>query len=130
VTENVNESFMWKKKMKTRRQLARQLHITFLLSSGARLDWTRLTKGIPNPDSTHKVYMSKTLSQETMFSNVDFLPWSLSNIPLRSSTPALLNKRTSCACGQPHRIRTGFVLCVDLESNLDLVSKISPLSHH
>jgi hypothetical protein len=88
------------------------------------------SKGTPNPDSTHRVYMSKTLSQETMFSNVDFLPWSLCNIPLGSSTPALLNKRTSCACGQPHGIRTGFVLCVDLESNLDLVSKISPLSHH
>jgi hypothetical protein len=87
-------------------------------------------KGTPNPDSTHRVYMSKTLSQETMLSNVDFLPWSLSNISLGYSTPALLNKRTSCACGQPHGIRTGFVLCVDLESNLDLVSKISPLSHH
>jgi hypothetical protein len=54
----------------------------------------------------------------------------LSNIPLGSFTPALLNKRTSCACGQPHGIRMGFVLCVDLESNLDLISKISPPSHH
>jgi hypothetical protein len=34
-------------------------------------------KGTPNPDSTHRVYMSKTLSQETMFSNANFLPWSL-----------------------------------------------------
>jgi hypothetical protein len=72
------------------------------------------TKGTPNPDSTHRVYMSKTLSQETMFSNADFLPWSLSNIPLGSSTPTLLNKRTSSACRQPHGIRTGFVVCVDL----------------
>jgi hypothetical protein len=87
-------------------------------------------EGTPNPDSTHGVYISKTLSQETIFSNADFLPWSISNIPLGSSTPALLNKRTHRACGQSHGIRMGFVLRVDLESNLDLVSKFSPLSHH
>jgi hypothetical protein len=87
-------------------------------------------KGTPNPDSTHGVYILKTLSQETILSNVDFLAWSLSNIPLGSSTLALLNKSTHRACGQPHEIRTGFVLCEDLESNLDLVSKFSPLSHH
>jgi hypothetical protein len=62
--------------------------------------------------------------------NANFLPWSLSNIPLGSSTPALLNKRTHRACGQPHGIRTDFVLRVDLESNLDLVSKFSHLSNH
>jgi hypothetical protein len=72
----------------------------------------------------------KTLSQETIFSNANFLTWSLSNIPLGSSTPALLNKRTHHACGQPHGIRTDFVLREDLESNLDLVSKFSPISHH
>jgi hypothetical protein len=87
-------------------------------------------KGTPNPDSTHRVYMSKTLSQEIMFCNADFLPWSLSNIPFGSSTPALLNKMTRRASGQPHGIRTSFVLRVDLESNLDWVSKFSPLSHH
>jgi hypothetical protein len=65
-----------------------------------------------------------------MFSNAYFLPWSLSNIPLGSSTPALLNKMTRRACGQPHEIRTGFALRVDLECNLNLVSKFSPLSHH
>jgi hypothetical protein len=65
-------------------------------------------------------YISKTLLQETIFSDVDFLLWSLSNIPFRSSTPALLNKRTHRVCGQPHGIRTAFVLRVDLESNLDL----------
>jgi hypothetical protein len=54
----------------------------------------------------------------------------LSNIPLGSSTPALLNKRTHHACGQPHGIRTDFILREDLESNLDLVSKFSLLSHH
>jgi hypothetical protein len=59
-----------------------------------------------------------------------FLAWSLSNISLGSSTPALLNKRTHHACGQPHGIRTGFILREDLESNLDLVFKFSPLSHH
>jgi hypothetical protein len=74
--------------------------------------------------------ISRRLSQETIFSNANFLAWSLSNIPLRSSTPTLLYKRTHHACGQPHRIRTGFVLREDLESNLDLVSKFSPLSHH
>jgi hypothetical protein len=74
--------------------------------------------------------MSKTLSQDIMFSNADFLPWLLSNIPLVSSTPALLNKMTRCTSGQSHGIRTGFVLRVDLESKLDLVSKFSPLSHH
>jgi hypothetical protein len=68
----------------------------------------------------------KTLSQETIFSNANFLAWSLSNIPLGSSTPALLNKRAHHACGQPHGIRTSFVLREDLESNLDLVSKFSP----
>jgi hypothetical protein len=88
------------------------------------------TKGTPNPDSTHGIYISKTLSQETKFSNADFLPWSLSSIPLRSSTPALLNKMTHHACRQPHGIYTDFVLRVDLESNLDLVSKFSSLSHH
>jgi hypothetical protein len=62
----------------------------------------------------------------SIFSNANFLPWSLSNIHLRFSTPALLNKRTHRTRG----IRTGFVLRVDLASNLDLVSKFSPLSHH
>jgi hypothetical protein len=81
-----------------------------------------------NPDSTHGAYISKTLSQETIFSDADFLSWSLSNIPLGSFAPALLNKRTHRACGQPHESRTGFILRVDLESNLDLVSKFSPLS--
>jgi hypothetical protein len=90
----------------------------------------RIPKGTPNPDSTHGVYISKTLSQETIFSNANFLPWSVSNIPLGSSTLALLNKRTHRACGQPHGIRTDLVLRVDLESNLDLISKFSPLSHH
>jgi hypothetical protein len=52
------------------------------------------------------------------------------NISLGFSTPAFLNKRTHRVCGQPHGIRTDFVLRVDLESNLDLVSKFSPLSHH
>jgi hypothetical protein len=75
-----------------------------------------VSKGIPNSNSTHGVYISKTLSQETIFSNADFLLWSLSSIPLGSSTPALLNKRTHRTCGQPHGIRTGFVLRVDLES--------------
>jgi hypothetical protein len=51
-------------------------------------------RGTLNPDSTNRVYISKTLSQETKFSNADFLSWSLSNIPLGSSTPALLNKMT------------------------------------
>jgi hypothetical protein len=87
-------------------------------------------EGTPNPDSTHGVYISKTLSQETIFSNANFLVWSLFNIPLGSFTPALLNKRTHHACGQPHGIRTGFVLREDLESNLDLISKFSPLSHY
>jgi hypothetical protein len=72
----------------------------------------------------------KTLSQKTIFSDADFLQWSLSNIHLGCSTPALLNKRTHHARGQPHGIRTDFVLRVDLESNLDLVSKFSTLSHH
>jgi hypothetical protein len=71
-----------------------------------------------------------TLSQETIFSNANFLVWSLSNIPIGSSTPVLLNKRIHHACGQPYEIRTDFVLREDLESNLDLVSKFSPLSHH
>jgi hypothetical protein len=87
-------------------------------------------KGTPNPDSTHGVYISKTQSQQTIFSNAKFLAWSLYNIPLGSFTPALLNKRLHHACGQPQGIRTGFVLREDLESNLDLVSKFSPLSHH
>jgi hypothetical protein len=50
--------------------------------------------GIPNPDSTHKIYMSKTISQETMASNADFVSWSLSNISVGSSALNLLNKRT------------------------------------
>jgi hypothetical protein len=85
----------------------------------------RPPNGTPNPDSTHGVYISNTLSQKTIFSNADFLPLSLSNIPLGSSTQALLNKRTHHTCGQPQGIRAGFVLRVDLESNLDLVSKAS-----
>jgi hypothetical protein len=70
-------------------------------------------RATPNPDSTHGVYILKTLSQKTIFSDADFLPWSLSNIHLGSSTPALLNKRTHHARGQPHGIRTDFVLRVD-----------------
>jgi hypothetical protein len=88
------------------------------------------SEGTPNPDSTYGVYILKTLSQETIFSNANFLAWSLPNIPLGYSTPALLNKRTHHTCEQPHGIRTGFVLREDLESNLDLVSKFSLLSHH
>jgi hypothetical protein len=91
---------------------------------------TENTKGTTNPESTHGVYTSKTLSQETTFSNADFLPCSLSNIHLGSSTPVLLNKRTHRACGQPNGIRTDFVLRVDFKSNLDLVSKFSLVSHH
>jgi hypothetical protein len=56
-----------------------------------------------------------------MFSNADFLPWSLYNIPLKYSAPVLLNKRTLRAYGLPHGIRTGFVLRVDLVSNLEQV---------
>jgi hypothetical protein len=81
--------------------------------------WAEVFLGTPNPDSTHGVYISKTLSQETILSNADFLAWSLSNIPLGCSTPALLNKSTHRACGQPHEIHTGFVFREDLESNLD-----------
>jgi hypothetical protein len=50
--------------------------------------------GIPNPDFTHKIYMSKTISQEIMVSDADFVSWSLSNITLGSSALNLLNKRT------------------------------------
>jgi hypothetical protein len=42
-------------------------------------------EGTHNPDSTHGVYISKTLSQETIFSNTNFIAWSLSNIPPGSS---------------------------------------------
>jgi hypothetical protein len=73
--------------------------------------------------------MSKTSSQETMISDTYFLSRSLSNIYFGSSAPVLLNKRTRQACGQLHGIRTGFILHVDLVSNLDLVSKFSPFSH-
>jgi hypothetical protein len=31
------------------------------------------SKGTRNPDSTHRVYMSKTLSQKTIVSNADFV---------------------------------------------------------
>jgi hypothetical protein len=75
------------------------------------------------------LYLEDSITK-TIFSNAVFLPWSLSNISLECSTHALLNKRTHHAYGQPHGIRTGFVLRVDLESNLDLFSKFSPLSHH
>jgi hypothetical protein len=47
--------------------------------------------------------MSKTLSHE-IIPNVDFLSWNLSNVPLRSSAPVLLNKQTRRACRQPHGI--------------------------
>jgi hypothetical protein len=62
--------------------------------------------------------MSNTLSQETVVSNTDFVLWSLHNISLGSSAPVLLNKQTHQTCGQPHEIRKGLVLCVDLVSNL------------
>jgi hypothetical protein len=84
-------------------------------------------KGTHNPDSTHRVYMSKTLSQEIIVPNADFVLWSLHNISLGSFASVLLNKRTHQTCGQPHEIRTGLVLCVDLVSNLDLVSMFPPL---
>jgi hypothetical protein len=71
--------------------------------------------------------MSKTLSQETIVPNADFVLWSLHNISLGSFASVLLNKRTHETCGQPHEIRTGLVLCVDLVSNLDLVSMFPPL---
>jgi hypothetical protein len=44
--------------------------------------------------TTYKVYMLKTLSRETIVSNVDFVLWSLSNFPLRSPATILLNKQT------------------------------------
>jgi hypothetical protein len=73
--------------------------------------------------------ISQTLYHKKLYSSMQiFLTWSLSNIHLGSCTPALLNKRTHRTCGQPHGIRTGFVLRVDLESNLDFVYKFSPLS--
>jgi hypothetical protein len=46
--------------------------------------------------------MSKTLSQETIVSNADFVLWSLHNTSLEHSAPVLLNKRTHQTCGQPH----------------------------
>jgi hypothetical protein len=74
--------------------------------------------------------MSKTSSQETIVSNANFVLWSLHNISFGSSAPVLLNKRTHQTCGQPHEIRMGLVLCVDLEFNLDLVSMFSTLFLH
>jgi hypothetical protein len=71
--------------------------------------------------------MSKKSSQETIVSNANFVLWSLHNISLGSSALVLLNKRTHQTYGQPHEIRTGLVLCVDLEPNLDLVSMFSTL---
>jgi hypothetical protein len=59
--------------------------------------------------------LMESISRETIFYNANFLPWSLSNIPIGSSTLTLLNKMTHRTCGQPHGIRTGFVLRVDLE---------------
>jgi hypothetical protein len=70
--------------------------------------------------------MSNTLSQETIVYSVDFVSWSISNIPLGFSAPILLNKWTCRACGQPHKIRKGLVLRIDLMSNLDLVSQGTP----
>jgi hypothetical protein len=87
-------------------------------------------EGTHKPDSTHRVYMSKTSSQETIVSNANFVLCSPHNISLESSAPVLLNKRTHQICGQPHEIRTGLILCVDLESNLDLVSTFSTLFLH
>jgi hypothetical protein len=71
-------------------------------------------KGTHNSGSTHRVYIL----------------WSLHYISLGPSAPVLLNKRTHQTCGQPHEIRTDLVLCVDLESNLDLVSMFSTLFLH
>jgi hypothetical protein len=59
----------------------------------------KVRKGLDRYNSTHRVYMSKTLSQETMVSNADVVSWSLSNIPLGTFVIILLNKQTCQACG-------------------------------
>jgi hypothetical protein len=55
------------------------------------MEFARLAKGPLNPGSIHKVYMSKTLSQEIMVFYAYFELWSLTNISLWSSAPVLLN---------------------------------------
>jgi hypothetical protein len=46
------------------------------------MEFARLAKGPLNPGSIHKVYMSKTLSQEIMAFYAYFELWSLTNISL------------------------------------------------